>query len=105
MAKSHARAAQLRAAVAVFRLFGHPLRVIIFQRLARTPMTAGELARGLPIGRSAVVQHLKLLQAAHLVAASAHGRRRIYQIRARGLAPLADWLRHHFPVESRLRPG
>jgi DNA-binding transcriptional ArsR family regulator len=77
----------------------------MFQRLARTPMTAGELAKGLPIRRSAVVQHLKLLQAARLVEARADGRRRLYQIRRRGLVPLADWLQQHFAVESRNRPG
>lgn len=105
MARSHARAAAFRAAVELFRLFGHPLRVIIFQRLARTPMTAGELAKGLPIRRSAVVQHLKRLQAARLVEALADGRRRIYQVRRRGLTPLADWLQQHFAVQSRHRPG
>ena len=37
------------------------MRVVIFQRLARTPATAGELASELPITRAAVVQHLKRL--------------------------------------------
>jgi DNA-binding transcriptional ArsR family regulator len=64
MAKSHANAGTLREVLRVFALFGHPLRVVIFQRLAATPMTAGELARGLPISRTAIVQHLKLLESA-----------------------------------------
>jgi DNA-binding transcriptional ArsR family regulator len=76
-------------------LFGHPVRVIIFQRLARTPMTAGELALGLPISRTAVVQHLKLLETARLVNASPDGRKRIYSIRPEGLVPLDRWLRQH----------
>lgn len=92
MAKSHAHAAQLRQALRLFSLFGHPLRVIIFQRLARTPATAGELARSLPISRTGVVQHLKLLEDARLVDASFQGKRRVYRARLDGLAPLVSWL-------------
>jgi DNA-binding transcriptional ArsR family regulator len=92
MAKSHANASTLREVLRVFALFGHPLRVVIFQRLARTPMTAGELARGLPISRTAIVQHLKRLESAKLVEASFDGRRRIYRVCRRGLAPLDNWL-------------
>jgi DNA-binding transcriptional ArsR family regulator len=92
MAKSHAHAAQLRQALRVLSLLGRPIRVVIFQRLARTPGTAGELARALPISRTAVVQHLKLLETAGLVDASSRGRRRIYCVRPAGLEPLARWL-------------
>lgn len=92
MAKSHANAAQLRKVLRLFALFGHPIRVIIFQRIARTPGTAGDLAAGLPVSRTAIVQHLKLLESAGLVAASYQGRRRVYCIRRDGLAPLAKWL-------------
>jgi DNA-binding transcriptional ArsR family regulator len=92
MPKSHAHAALLRQVMRVFAVFGHPLRVVIFQRLARTPMTAGELARGLPVTRTAVVQHLKRLQAARLVETCAAGRRRLYRVQPRGLAPLSRWL-------------
>jgi DNA-binding transcriptional ArsR family regulator len=98
MAKSHAHSAQLRQALRLFSLFGHPIRVIIFQRLARAPRTAGELARTLPISRTAVVQHLKLLEAAGLAAASFQGKRRVYQARGRGLEPLMRWLAAHGPV-------
>ena len=92
MAKSHANAGTLREVLRVFALFGHPLRVVIFQRLAATPMTAGELTRGLPISRTAIVQHLKLLESAGLLQASRDGRRCIYHASRRGLAPLQNWL-------------
>ena len=95
MARSHANAAQLRRVLRLFALFGHPIRVIIFQRIARTPGTAGDLAAGLPVSRTAIVQHLKLLEAAGLVVASFEGRRRIYRIQRAGLAPLAKWLQQH----------
>ena len=95
MARSHANAARLRRELKLFALFGHPIRVIIYQRLARAPQAAGELAAGLPVSRTAVVQHLKLLESAKLVAAAAEGRKRIYRIRRAGLAPLAKWLERH----------
>jgi DNA-binding transcriptional ArsR family regulator len=95
MAKSHAQAARLTQVLRLFAMFGHPLRVVIFQRLARAPMSAGELAGTLPVTRTAVVQHLKLLESAGLVAASFQGRRRIYRVRPRGLAPLRSWLSRH----------
>jgi DNA-binding transcriptional ArsR family regulator len=92
MAKSHASAAQLRQVLRLFALFGHPIRVIIFQRIARTPGTAGELAKHLPVSRTAIVQHLKLLESAGLVSAASEARRRVYRIRPKGLAPIARWL-------------
>jgi DNA-binding transcriptional ArsR family regulator len=92
MAKSHAHAAPLRQVLRLFALFGLPIRVVIFQRLARTPGTAGELARHLPVSRTAIVQHLKLLESAGLVDAVAEGRRRVYRVRPDGLAPLAKWV-------------
>jgi DNA-binding transcriptional ArsR family regulator len=95
MPKSHAHSSSLREVLRVFALFGCPLRVVMFQRLARTPMSAGALAQGLPVSRTAVVQHLKRLQAARLVDASTAGRRRIYRVQPQGLAPLSRWLRQY----------
>jgi DNA-binding transcriptional ArsR family regulator len=95
MAKSHSNATRLRRVLRLFALFGHPIRVIIFQRLARVPGTAGELERTLPISRTAIVQHLKLMESAGLVHATFQGRKRIYRVAAEGLAPLARWLAEH----------
>jgi DNA-binding transcriptional ArsR family regulator len=95
MARSHANGAHFRRVLHQFGLFGHPIRVVIFQRLARTPATAGELASEIPITRAAVVQHLKRLESAGLVEALTDGRRRVYRIRAGGLAPLARWIEEH----------
>ena len=97
MAKSHANSNALREVLRVFALFGHPLRVVIFQRLATTPSTAGELARGLPISRTAIVQHLRLLENAKLVQGSFDGRRRIYRVCLAGLVPLKSWLARYAP--------
>lgn len=79
----------------LFRLFGVMNRLVVFQRVARRPQTASELARELPFSRSAVVQHLGALKEAGLVDAISEGRRRVYRATPEGLLPLADWLKRH----------
>ena len=82
-------------ALRLFQILGVPVRVVVFQRVARKPSTASELAKELPIGRSAVVQHLGVLKAHGLVDAVQDGRRRVYRITPAGLAPLRAWLATH----------
>jgi len=82
-------------AIPLFKLFGVPLRLIVFQRVARRPSTASELARELPITRSAVVQHLTLLKQHGLVEQEARGRDRVYRATRSGLAPLREWLERY----------
>jgi DNA-binding transcriptional ArsR family regulator len=67
-------------------------RRTIFKRLAGGPMAVGELARGLPVSRPAVSQHLKVLKCAGLVADRAVGTRRIYQVNPKGVEALRSEL-------------
>ena len=67
-------------------------RLAIVARLADGPLTVGKLAAGLPVGRSAVSQHLKILKDAGLVEDVAAGTRRIYRLNPVGLAALRDQL-------------
>jgi DNA-binding transcriptional ArsR family regulator len=60
----------------------------IVERLAHGPMAVGELARGLPVSRPAVSQHLKVLKCAGLVRDRAVGTRRLYQLDPSGLESL-----------------
>jgi len=55
-------------------------------------MPVGELARGLPVSRPAVSQHLKVMKDARLVAARREGNRRIYQLDPDGVALLRAYL-------------
>jgi DNA-binding transcriptional ArsR family regulator len=71
---------------------GDPTRRAIFERLRRGPQAVGELARGLPISRPAVSQHLKVLKDARLVTDRAEGTRRIYRVDPDGLAEVRTWL-------------
>jgi DNA-binding transcriptional ArsR family regulator len=67
-------------------------RRTIVARLAERPRPVGELSEGLPVSRSAVSQHLKVLKDAGLVTERAEGTRRIYRVNPVALAALRDQL-------------
>ena len=71
---------------------GEPIRRQILERLRRGPLPVGELARGLPVSRPAVSQHLRVLKAAQLVRDEAVGTRNFYRLDRRGF----DALRSYF---------
>jgi DNA-binding transcriptional ArsR family regulator len=64
----------------------------VFERLRSGPQSVGVLARGLPVSRPAVSQHLKALKAAGLVTDKSEGTRRVYHIDPDGLGELRRWL-------------
>ena len=55
-------------------------------------MAVGELAAQLPVTRSAVSQHLKILKDAGLVSERSSGTRRIYRLNPAAVAALRDQL-------------
>ncbi|HSB88258.1 MAG TPA: metalloregulator ArsR/SmtB family transcription factor [Ilumatobacteraceae bacterium] len=67
---------------------GDPTRRAIFERLVDGPRPVVDIARGLPVSRPAVSQHLKILKQAGLVTDRAAGTKRLYQVRPEGLAAL-----------------
>ena len=69
-----------------------PTRRRVFERLRSGPQAVGVLARGLPVSRPAVSQHLRALKEAGLVADRAEGTRRVYYIDPQGLGELRRWL-------------
>ena len=71
---------------------GDPTRRAIFERLAERPRAVGELARGLPVSRPAVSQHLKVLKDAGLVVDRRDGNRRMYQLNPDGVGALRAYL-------------
>jgi DNA-binding transcriptional ArsR family regulator len=73
-------------------LLGDPTRRAIFELLARRPSTVGDLAQQLPITRSAVSQHLRVLKDGGLVVSSAEGTRRIYRLNPDGVTALRAYL-------------
>jgi DNA-binding transcriptional ArsR family regulator len=69
-----------------------PTRRRVFERLKSGPRPVGAIARGMPVSRPAVSQHLKALKEAGLVADRPEGTRRIYFIDPHGLGALRKWL-------------
>ncbi len=67
---------------------GDPTRRAVFERLRGGPRPVGELARGLPVSRPAVSQHLRVLKDAGLVTERKEGTRRLYRLRPEGVGAL-----------------
>jgi len=70
--------------------FADPTRRQIVARLVERPQAVGELASQLPVSRSAVSQHLRVLKDAGLVSERAEGTRRIYGVNPAALEALRD---------------
>jgi DNA-binding transcriptional ArsR family regulator len=75
-----------------FAALADPTRRQVLERLGRGPLPVGEIARGLPVSRPAVSQHLKVLKQAGLVVDRAEGTRRVYAIDPHGLGAMRAWL-------------
>src|ERR1700733_2323087 len=69
-----------------------PTRRRVFERLREGPLPVGAIARGMPVSRPAVSQHLKALKEAGLVADRPEGTRRVYYIDPQGLGALRAWV-------------
>ena len=67
-------------------------RRAIVERLTERPQSVRDLADGLPVTRSAVSQHLKVLKDAGLVSERAEGTRRIYRLNPAAVAAMRDQL-------------
>jgi DNA-binding transcriptional ArsR family regulator len=76
----------------VISALADPTRRRVFERLKSGPQAVSAIARGLPVSRPAVSQHLKALKEAGLVADRPEGTRRVYFIDPHGLGELRKWL-------------
>jgi DNA-binding transcriptional ArsR family regulator len=68
-----------------------PTRRQVFERLRRGPRPVGEIARGLPVSRPAVSQHLRVLKEAGLVRERREGTRHFYSVNGDGLTELREY--------------
>jgi DNA-binding transcriptional ArsR family regulator len=78
--------------VTALQCLSDPTRRRVFEKLRSGPQSVGVLARGLPVSRPAVSQHLRVLKDAGLVADRSEGARRVYCIDPQGLGELRRWL-------------
>jgi DNA-binding transcriptional ArsR family regulator len=76
----------------VLQCLSDPTRRRVFERLRSGPQSVGVLAKGLPVSRPAVSQHLKVLKEAGLVVDRSEGARRVYYIDPDGLGELRRWI-------------
>jgi DNA-binding transcriptional ArsR family regulator len=77
---------------AVLRAMADEGRRTLLDSLANGPATAGELAALLPIARTGVSRHLRVLREAGLVEVHQEAQRRIYSLRPAPLAEVDAWL-------------
>ena len=68
-----------------------PTRRAVFERLRRGPRPVVEIARGLPVSRPAVSQHLRVLKEAGLVRERREGTRNFYSVDGDGLVELREY--------------
>src|SRR6202012_5546021 len=71
---------------------GDPTRRAIFEKLEKGPLSVVHIADGLPVSRSAVSQHLKVLKEAKLITMETKGTRSIYAVDQEGLRIIRAYL-------------
>ena len=69
-----------------------PTRRVIVERLRAAPNSVAEVARGLPVSRPAVSQHLAVLRQSGLVTQRKEGRRQVYRLAPAGLIELRRYV-------------
>ncbi len=75
-----------------FQALSDPTRRRMVERLSAGPATVSELADPLPMSMSAVVQHLKILEASGLVVSEKVGRVRTCRVQPQALSAAERWI-------------
>ena len=75
-----------------FQALSDPTRRAMVERLSRGPASVSELAAPFPMSMSAVVQHLKILEASGLVASEKTGRVRTCRVDDQALSAAERWI-------------
>jgi len=79
----------------LFYALGDPNRRRMVSRLADGPASVSELAAALAVSKTAIGQHLAVLEEAQLARSTKVGRVRTCEFDAAGLAPLQVWIDYH----------
>lgn len=86
----------------VFEAIAQPTRRQIVRMLATGELSAGEVATHFKVTQPAISQHLRVLREAGVVSERRAGTRRLYRVRAEGLADLHDFLAEVMPSRLEL---
>ena|SRR5205814_2193695 len=81
----------------IFEAIAQPKRREILRLLAEGELSAGEVASRFDVTQPAISQHLKVLKQTGLVSERRAGTRRLYSVRAEGLADLHSFLAEVMP--------
>ena len=77
---------------AVLDAIAEPRRREILRMVLRRQLSSGEIASRFDVTRSAISQHLRILERVGLVSVERDGTRRLYRARPEGLAELREYL-------------
>ncbi len=70
----------------VFKAFGHPVRLMIVERLLERELCVGEVEKKLDVSQANVSQHLLILRQAGIVDYRREGKKRCYFVVCPGVA-------------------
>ena len=87
--------APVAGADAVFNALGDPTRRAMIAALSFSPASVSELAAQLDITKTAVGQHLAILEGCHMASSAKVGRVRTCRVDPRGLRLASDWVEFH----------
>ena len=76
----------------VFFALADPTRRRILEKLARKPLTVGEIAAGFPISQPAISKHVKVLEEARLLSRAIKGRVHYCKIVPKTMRDAETWL-------------
>jgi DNA-binding transcriptional ArsR family regulator len=79
----------------LFHALGDPTRRAILDRLCQGPLSVSRLAEPLGVTVTAVMQHLRILEASGLVHTEKVGRTRTCRIDTAGFTALQQWINNH----------
>jgi DNA-binding transcriptional ArsR family regulator len=80
---------------ATFRAVADPTRRAILDLLLEGARPVNRIAESFPVSRPAISRHLRVLRQAELVEEHRAGRKRIYQLNARPLRAVDQWVEHY----------
>ncbi|HTV74980.1 MAG TPA: metalloregulator ArsR/SmtB family transcription factor [Candidatus Acidoferrales bacterium] len=77
---------------AVFSALADPTRRRIIERLARGPLTVGEIASGFSISQPAISKHVRVLEDSGLLKREVLGRVHHCSLSAEGMSAASNWI-------------
>lgn len=89
----------------VFAALGHPVRLVIIERLMQQEATVSDIAAPFQLSLNAISKHLKVLEAAGLIERRIEGREHFCHLAPDSLDDVRQWVRFHRPQHMRLPPS